>query len=448
MEETKTGFHTQAEPHPTELVEGGNINKDVSIQELRSTIPGYCFRPSLCWSFFYLVRDLAYSAICTCGLYFLLHTELVNQSSLCYYMTVNVYGFCQGVVWTGLWIIAHDCGHSAFSTWAILNDTIGFILHSWLLAPYFSWKSTHRRHHIYANHVEKDLNYVPPGRGEYAAKIGRAVETLDEVGQDAPLVLFLRIILQQAIGWNWYILTNITCPSSSVIKQGMSAWRHSHFDPWGALFRESEVYSIILSDLGCLATIAVLYQLHHALGSFETLFWVYIVPWSWVNHWIVMITYLHHTHPSLPKYSSESWTFLRGATATIDRDFGIIGTHFMHHISSDHVTHHIFSRIPHYYTPIASKAIIPLLGKHYHGRGQFRYEDLQIAFRDCQWVEGNAKKDIQFGLRTQDETKASPRDEALWYRSGVSPAPEYKMRGEKQKPQLETLVPGIVLTEK
>jgi fatty acid desaturase len=183
-------------------------------------------------------------------------------------------------------VIAHDCGHSGFSSSGILNDTIGFILHSSLLAPYFSWKSTHRRHHIYANHIEKDLNYVPPQRNQYAEKIGQAVETLDELGQDAPAVLFLRIVLQQVIGWNWYILSNITCPPTAVLKKDMSVWRHSHFDPWGAMFRPSEKLSILLSDLGCLATIAVLYKLYLAFGSFETLFWVYIVPWTWVNHWI------------------------------------------------------------------------------------------------------------------------------------------------------------------
>lgn len=235
---------------------------------------------------FYLARDLTYSTILLGGLYYLLHTQFVSESAVAYYVVVNVYGFCQGVVWTGLWVIAHDCGHSGFSTSGILNDTVGFILHSSLLAPYFSWKSTHRRHHIYANHIEKDLNYVPPRRAEYAEKIGHAAEVLEEVGQDAPLVLFLRILLQQAIGWNWYILSNITCPPSAVIKQGMSAWRHSHFDPWGALFRNSERSAIIMSDLGCLATITALYHLYHVLGSFQTLFWVYIVPWSWVNHWI------------------------------------------------------------------------------------------------------------------------------------------------------------------
>ena len=66
----------------------------------------------------------------------------------------------------------------------------------------------------------------------------------------------------------------------------MTAWRHSHFDPWGALFRPSEKHAILLSDVGCLGTIAVLYQLYRSFSSFETLLWVYIVPWTWVNHWI------------------------------------------------------------------------------------------------------------------------------------------------------------------
>ena len=194
-----------------------HLNDDLSVRELRNAIPEYCFRPSLFWSFFYLFRDLVYSSALLFALYLLLHSSVVSESGLAYYVVVNVYGFCQGIVWTGLWVIAHDCGHSGFSNHGFLNDTVGFVLHSSLLAPYFSWKSTHRRHHIYANHIEKDLNYVPPSRNEYAEKIGHAVEMLDEVGQDAPLVLFLRILLQQAIGWNRYILSNITCPSSAVI---------------------------------------------------------------------------------------------------------------------------------------------------------------------------------------------------------------------------------------
>lgn len=237
-----------------------------------------------------MIRDLTYSAILLGGLYFLLHVEFITESTVLYYTVVTVYSFSQGIVWTGLWVIAHDCGHSAFSSSGLINDLVGFTLHSALLAPYFSWKSTHRRHHIYANHVEKDLNYVPPNRSDYAAKLGHTMRILDEASQDAPLVLFFRIVLQQLAGWNWYILSNITCPPSAVIKKGMSAWRYSHFDPWGGLFRDTEVLAVILSDIGCLVTISVLVWLYNVFDSLETLFWVYIVPWIWVSHWIGKIS--------------------------------------------------------------------------------------------------------------------------------------------------------------
>ena len=141
-----------------------------------------------------------------------------------------------------------------------------------------------------------------------------------------------------------------------------------------------------------------------------------------------MTTYLHHTSPKVPKYDASSWTFVRGATATIDRDFGIIGTHFFHNISSDHVTHHLFSKIPHYYAPIATAAIVPLLGKQYHDRGSFTYGDLKEAFSKCQWVEEDEVKDKEFGLAACADGKVAETDRALWYRAGVSPAPEFRMR--------------------
>jgi hypothetical protein len=163
----------------------------------------------------------------------------------------------------------------------------------------------------------------------------------------------------------------------------------------------------------------------------------------------VMITYLHHTSPKVPKYNASSWTFVRGATATIDRDFGIIGTHFFHNISSDHVTHHLFSKIPHYYAPVATAAIVPLLGKQYHDRGSFAYGDLKEAFSKCQWVEENEVKDKELGLATHDDGKVAETDRALWYRAGVSPAPEFRMRegsnpdGRERKLGTENVKPKV-----
>lgn len=50
--------------------------------------------------------------------------------------------FCwpsQGAVCTGVWVIAHECGHQAFSRWQVVNDTVGLVLHSCLLVPFYSW---------------------------------------------------------------------------------------------------------------------------------------------------------------------------------------------------------------------------------------------------------------------------------------------------------------------
>lgn len=203
-----------------------------------------------------------------------------------YLPLVSLYGFSQGIVFTGLWILAHECGHSAFSKHSIINDTVGWTIHSSLLTPYFSWKSTHRRHHIYANNMEKDHNYVPTRRDEYLERLGVDSEKIDELTEDMPAVLFLRILFQQLIGWPWYMLSNITCAPTAVVKPTLSAWRNSHFDPWGSLFRDSERLSILLSDLGCFAAVVGLYVLKTHLNSWSQLFWLYIVPWAWLNHWI------------------------------------------------------------------------------------------------------------------------------------------------------------------
>ncbi len=55
-----------------------------------------------------------------------------------------------------------------------------------------------------------------------------------------------------------------------------------------------------------------------------------------------MITYLHHTDPTLPHYRASKWTFARGAAATVDRPFlGWMGRWFLHDVAHYHVIHHV-----------------------------------------------------------------------------------------------------------
>lgn len=65
------------------------------------------------------------------------------HSSFCEHITDLLLLLIQGTCATGVWVLAHEAGHGAFSPQAWVNDTVGWIFHSALLVPYFSWKYTH-----------------------------------------------------------------------------------------------------------------------------------------------------------------------------------------------------------------------------------------------------------------------------------------------------------------
>lgn len=48
----------------------------------------------------------------------------------------SLYGFAAGLVATGLWVIAHECGHQAFSESKTINNTVG-----WVLSCLQAWES-------------------------------------------------------------------------------------------------------------------------------------------------------------------------------------------------------------------------------------------------------------------------------------------------------------------
>lgn len=49
---------------------------------------------------------------------------------IAWYALWAFYSFSAGLVATGLWVIAHECGHQAFSEKKWINNTVGWVLHS------------------------------------------------------------------------------------------------------------------------------------------------------------------------------------------------------------------------------------------------------------------------------------------------------------------------------
>ncbi|XP_049363770.1 delta(12)-fatty-acid desaturase FAD2-like [Solanum verrucosum] len=353
---------TEQKKNPLERVPSSK--PPFTVGDIKKAIPPHCFHRSLIRSSSYLVQDLVLVSV----FYYIATTYFHLLPSPYYYLAWPIYWIFQGCVCTGVWVIAHECGHQAFCDYQWINDTVGFIFHSALLTPYFSWKYSHRRHHSNTNSLEHDENHVP--------KVKTKLRWYTKLYVNNPLGRLLLIAFTLTAGLPLYYAINIA---------GRPYDRFaSHYDPYSPIYNDRERLQIYISDAGLIATIYVLYRVALTQG----LTWVvciYGVPLLIVNGFIVLITLLHHTHASLPHYDSSEWDWLRGALATVDRDYGVL-TKVFHNITDTHVVHHLFSSIPHYHAMEATKAVRPLLGEYYQFDGTPFYKAIWRDF-ECIYVE-------------------------------------------------------------
>jgi len=335
-----------------------------TLSQIKKAIPPHCFKRSVLRSFSYVVFDLTIAFL----LYYLATNYIDLLPKPLSYLAWPTYGFVQGCVLTGVWVIAHECGHHAFSDYQWLDDTVGLILHSCLLVPYFSWKYSHRRHHSNTGSMEKDEVFVPKKK-EGLRWSGKYLNN--------PPGRVITLAITLTLGWPLYLIFNVS---------GRKYERFAcHYDPYGPIYSDRERLQIYISDVGILA---VTYGLF-CLAATKGLVWILCVyggPLLVVNGFLVLITFLQHTHPSLPHYDSSEWDWLRGALATVDRDYGILNKVF-HNITDTHVAHHLFSTMPHYHAMEATKAIKPILGEYYRFDGTPFYKAMWREAKECLYVE-------------------------------------------------------------
>lgn len=260
------------------------------IKTIRDAIPAHCFVPSTWRSLGYVARDVCLAA--ALGWAALTYIPRIGEGSPSggwWWRAAawTAYGYAQGLVCTGVWILAHEAGHGAFSAHRRLNDTVGWALHSALLVPYFSWKFSHHRHHRFTGHMEKDMAFVPATKADRERR--RLVDLyLDrELFEDVPVVQLAKLLAHQLAAWPAYLLFNISAGKDSRQREGAGWWRASHFEPTSAVFRPSEAVYIALSDLG-LAIVGALLYLASTVVGWKTVFLLYGAPYFWVHHWLSM----------------------------------------------------------------------------------------------------------------------------------------------------------------
>ncbi|KAF9527543.1 delta-12 fatty acid desaturase protein [Crepidotus variabilis] len=384
---------------------------DIPIKDMLAAIPSHCFQRSALRSSVYLVWDTAvvYGLFkATKYIDALITPAALSLPNPYLYPAAKVglwalYGFWAGLFSTGLWVIGHECGHQSFSESKIINNTVGWFVHSALGVPYHSWRITHAKHHASTGHMTQDQVFVPHTRSGVGLppfdpsredKLGARVteevkKELWEALGDSPIGAVLGAATYLVGGWPAYIIRNAS--GQKRYPKGTS-----HFNTASPMFAPHHYGQVIISTAGVALWLAGI-ALSIKQWGFLTVFRTYLVPYLWVNHWLVLITFLQHTDPLLPHYRAPEFTFTRGALATLDRnllgDLGSamawIGAHATNGISETHILHHVSSKIPHYHAWEASAALRKMLSTHgipMQG-APAGWAEIYRVYRECKFVE-------------------------------------------------------------
>lgn len=335
---------------------------------------GILNKPNTLYSLFFLFRDIC---ICTFGYYIFFKNYNFLNETLGYIFSLILSSVVLGTLLISLWVIGHECGHGAFSK--SIGNIVGFIVHSALLVPYYSWQYTHSKHHKYTNSLIKGETHVPAIKRK--TKMLKKVH--DFIGEDAFAII--EVVLHLILGWPLYLIRNETggrVTSDMETKLNKKKF-NSHFFP-GQLFPNRWDSRIYKSTFGIMCTLSVLFYLNSR--GYDTLYF-YWGPYIVVNSWLVAYTWLHHTNENVPHYGNDVFTYEIGALSTIDRSYNYWINHLHHNIGSTHVAHHIFSQIPHYRAVKATKIIKEVLGDYYRFDDTNVFKALFLVGKNCHFVD-------------------------------------------------------------
>jgi omega-6 fatty acid desaturase (delta-12 desaturase) len=342
--------------------------KETSLQnKINDILQKYVKKQNLFTSISYLFRDVLLSIVFTYISYECKNIFIVNTPSLLLWFLF--YSSIQGTIWTGLWVLGHECGHGAFAKNKQINDIFGLIIHSFLLVPYYSWQCTHNKHHKYTNHLVLGESHVPAIKEEL-------------LNVHSPFIIG---ILNLLLGWPIYLLFNITGGRREKIENN-SILSLSHFNPNSVIFPTNKYNYVVISNIFVIMQLCFVFSIDIKYGFGTSILW-YFGPLVVTNSWLVLYTVLQHTNKNIPHYGGDTFTWLKGALCTIDRKYPYLIDEMHHYIGSTHVVHHLCYSIPHYYAKQATEELKPILGDNYH----YDSSNIIVAFfrtvGECRYVD-------------------------------------------------------------
>merc|ERR1712232_536648 len=230
--------------------------------------------------------------------------------------------------------MGHDAGHSLISKkFPWLNQVVGEISHSmFCLTPYVPWKLSHRKHHTYHNHLERDYShqwFVREDRDEleWWIKASHATRNVQ-----LPILYFVYLFL------------------------GVPDGGHVLF--YGRMWENSKMKEKLDAALSVVVSCVTAGTLWYNMGTADFAV-VCMVPWLVMSFWLFMVTYLQHHSDDGKLYTDDTFSFEKGAFETVDRNYGKWINRMSHHMMDGHVVHHLFfEKVPHYRLEKATEALV------------------------------------------------------------------------------------------
>jgi omega-6 fatty acid desaturase (delta-12 desaturase) len=276
-----------------------------TMKEIHDAIPIHCFERNTLLSIAYVARDFLFVFALSA-----LATQIPRFATPTVRFSAWVaYAFTQGLVFTGLWELAHESGHGALSKSKAVNNSIGLLIHSLLFVPYHSWRFTHSQHHKATNNIERDIAFVPDTKDVYmaarAARTPEAFFTYWDLVEDTPIVTLLTLIGHQLVAWPIYlIINNFALPRM----RAEPWWKRSHFyfGGDGPNFKPQNRDDVLLSDLGIVMVAGGLWFFVQYFGAWNVALF-YGFPWLWTNHWIRTFFFQISFHHELTLFSHNNF---------------------------------------------------------------------------------------------------------------------------------------------
>jgi acyl-lipid omega-3 desaturase len=296
-------------------------------------MPKHVWEIDTATSLFYFVVDFAAVTASMTFLYAVVTSDAYNAAPIALQAAmVAPLQILTGFAMWCMWCIGHDAGHTTVSPNRHVNRIVGEIAHSMIcLTPFRPWQRSHQLHHLGHNHLTRDYSH------QWFIK-----EEKDTLHPLIKLSHWSRNI-QLPILYLVYLLAGVP--------DGGHVWFY------GRMWENAVLREKLDGAVSVFVSLFTAGTLWHQLGTADFGV-VCLVPWAVMSFWLFMVTYLQHHSEDGKLYTDDTFTFVRGAFETVDRNYGKYVNKMSHHMMDGHVVHHLFfARIPHYHLAAATVAL-------------------------------------------------------------------------------------------